>query len=77
MSRICDICEKSYMKGNLVPRGVGRRVTNRAIRRQQPNLRKKKITLEGQNITVNICSSCLKRMNYQAKKAKAQEVVTE
>jgi len=69
MSRICDICEKSYMKGNLVPRGVGRRVTNRAIKRQQPNIRRKKITLEGQSLTINICSSCLKRTKFEKKQA--------
>ncbi len=69
MARVCDICQKSYLKGNLVPRGIGRRVTNRAIRRQQPNIRKKKLNVDGQNINVNICSSCLKRIKFEKKKA--------
>lgn len=72
MARVCDVCQKSYLKGNLVPRGVGRRVTNRAIKRQQPNLRRKKVTIDGQSMTLNICSSCLKRMKFEQKKKEAQ-----
>ncbi len=64
MSRVCEVCGKGYLKGNLVPRGVGRRVTNRAIKKQQPNLRKKKIEIDGQTMRVSICTSCLKRMKY-------------
>ena len=69
MARVCDICQKSYLKGNLVPRGIGRRVTNRAIKRQQPNIRKKKLDVDGQKINVNICSSCLKRIKFNKKKS--------
>ena len=69
MARVCDICQKSYLKGNLVPRGIGRRVTNRAIKRQQPNIRKKKLEVNGQKISVNICTSCLKRIKFEKKKA--------
>ncbi len=66
MSRICDICEKGYLKGNLVPRGIGNRVTNRAIKKQKPNLRRKKITIQGTTVTANICASCLKRLKMEA-----------
>ncbi len=70
MARVCDVCEKKYLKGNLVPRGVGRRVTNRAIKKQQPNLRKKKFTIEGRSISLNICASCLKRIGFDQNKLK-------
>jgi len=69
MARVCDICQKSYLKGNLVPRGIGRRVTNRAIKRQQPNIRRKKLNIDGKRINVNICASCLKRIKFDKKKA--------
>lgn len=69
MSRICDVCGKGYLKGNLVPRGIGRRVTNRAIRRQNPNLRSKKLEINGQNVKVKLCASCLKRLNFENNKA--------
>ena len=69
MARVCDICEKGYLKGNLVPRGIGRRVTNRAIMKQRPNLRRKKVSIDGTSMTLSICSSCLKRMKFDKKKA--------
>lgn len=76
MAKSCDVCEKEYMKGNLVPRGIGRRVTNRAIRRQKPNLRRKKITVNGTPIRVNICAACLKRIKFNSKKLKQQDQAT-
>jgi large subunit ribosomal protein L28 len=62
MSKICEICGKGYLKGNLVPRGVGRRVTKRTIHRQQPNLRIKRLLVGGVKIKVRMCASCLKRL---------------
>jgi len=62
MSKICDICGKGYLKGNLVPRGVGKRVTRRTTMRQQPNLRVKRLDLGGNTISVQMCTSCLKRL---------------
>ena len=62
MSRICEICEKSYMRGNQVPRGIGRRVLRRTTKRQTPNLRYKKFTLNGNSVRLRICTSCLKRL---------------
>lgn len=67
MSRICDVCSKSALKGNLVKRGIGRRVTRRTITRQEPNLFEKKILIEGRNIKVKICASCLKRLRKEIK----------
>jgi len=62
MSKICDLCGKGYLKGNLVPRGVGRRVTRRTNMRQQVNLRTKRLALGGNSISVQMCTSCLKRL---------------
>lgn len=72
MSRICDICEKGYLRGNLVPRGVGRRVTRRTLTRQQPNLRSKKMDLNGSTIKVKLCASCLKRLKLETSKKVAK-----
>lgn len=69
MARVCEICEKQYHKGNLVPRLIGRRVSNRSIRRQQPNLRNKKIEINGQKVRVKLCASCLKRIKFEQKSA--------
>jgi len=73
MSRKCEICNKTYMKGNLVPRGIGRRVTNRAIKRQQPNIRRKKLTIKGETKVFNICASCLKRLKFDQNKKQENE----
>lgn len=69
MSRICEICQKSYVKGNLVPRGIGQRVTNRSIKKQLPNLRKKRFNIDGNTVTIKLCASCLKRINFEKKKS--------
>ncbi|MBI2414235.1 50S ribosomal protein L28 [candidate division WWE3 bacterium] len=63
MSRICELCSKTYQRGNLVPRGIGRRVTRRTLTRQQPNIRTVRFDVEdGNKITLKICTSCLKRL---------------
>lgn len=67
MSRVCEICKKEYTKGNLVPRGIGRRVTKRTIRRQGPNLRKKKLEIDGHVVRMKLCASCLKRVKFERK----------
>ena len=72
MSKVCDICGKGYMKGNLVPRGVGRRVTRRTITRKYANLRIKKFDIGGSSVKVRLCSSCLKRIKYEKRLKEAQ-----
>lgn len=62
MSKICEICGKGAMKGNLVPRGIGRRVTRRTIMTQEPNLVTKRLDLGGDKIKIKMCTSCLKRL---------------
>lgn len=69
MARICAICEKGYKKGNAVPRGIGRRVTRRTIRRQMPNLRKVRVDLSGDGNfqRIRVCASCLKKLREENK----------
>lgn len=62
MSKICEICGKGYLRGHLVSRGIGRRVTRRTIHHQMPNLRSKKIVIEGTPVRIMVCASCLKWM---------------
>lgn len=66
MSRICDICGKTAIKGNKVARGIGNRVTRRSISMQQPNLRNKKVVIKGTPMTIKVCTSCLSRMKKEA-----------
>lgn len=65
MARVCEVCGKQYQKGNLVPRLIGRRVSNRSIKKQKPNLRNKKIEIDGQKVRVKLCASCLKRIKFE------------
>ena len=73
MSRVCELCEKGYIKGNLVPRGVGRRVTHRTLHRQQPNLRVKRFVINGTPVKMKICASCLKRIKKEGRDADNQD----
>lgn len=61
MSKQCQICGKTYQKGNLVPRGIGNRVTKRTLKRNSVNLRVKRFLINGSKVKVILCSSCLKR----------------
>lgn len=67
MARICEVCNKGYHKANLVPTGIGGRVTRRTIKRQQPNLRNKRLEINGKKVRVTLCASCLKRYKYNQK----------
>jgi ribosomal protein L28 len=69
MARVCAICGKSYLRANLVPRGIGRRVTKRTLIARQANLRSKRLEIDGTRVKVLICSSCLKRMKFDKRKA--------
>lgn len=63
MSKICEICGKGKLRGNLVPRLIGRRVSRRTIRYQFPNLRVKRIDLgNGRRVRVKICTDCLSKL---------------
>lgn len=73
MAKVCDICQKGYLKANLVPRGIGRRVTRRTTTKKKPNLMTKKFIINGTPMRVRICSSCLKRIKFEDKLSKQQE----
>jgi ribosomal protein L28 len=77
MSKVCDICSKGYLRANKVPRGIGNRVTNRSLTRKGPNLRSKKLKLNGTTLKVKICASCLKRLKYEQKQIDAANEATE
>jgi large subunit ribosomal protein L28 len=62
MSRICEVCLKSYKKGNAVTRLIGNRVSNRSIKKQEPNLKVKRIIINGQKESLKLCTSCLKKL---------------
>ena len=72
MSRVCEICGKGRLKGNLVPRGIGRRVTHRSIHNQQPNLREKRVDIGGRFVKLKLCTTCLGMLNKSKKEAQAQ-----
>ena len=71
MSRTCEICEKSSLKGNKITLIWG--VKYRSIRHRQPNLRKVALLVEGVETKTKICTTCLKsikggKMNGVTKK---------
>jgi ribosomal protein L28 len=75
MARVCDLCGKGYHRAKLVPRLIGRRVSQRTLHKQQPNLRTVRMAVDGGNKTkFKMCTSCLKRMK---KDRKAVEVLAE
>jgi ribosomal protein L28 len=67
MSLVCEMCLKSYNRGNLVKRLIGNRVARRTTRRQQPNLRSKRFIIDGKSVRLKICASCLKKVSKEAK----------
>lgn len=67
MAKSCEVCGKTYQKANLVPRGIGNRVTRRTTTKRKPNLRNKRLMIDGKKVRVVLCASCLKRIT-KAKK---------
>ncbi len=55
MSRMCDICGKKPLNGNLRSHAM-----NATKRRFFPNLSKMRAEINGEVKTIKICSSCLK-----------------
>ena len=68
MSRVCDICGKGTITGNIVPRkgqakkkgGVGQHIGVKKKRVFKPNLVNVKTVIGGTHCTVRICTRCLK-----------------
>lgn len=67
MSLVCEMCLKSYNRGNLVKRLIGNRVARRTTRRQQPNLRSKRLIVDGKSVRLKVCASCLKKISKDSK----------
>jgi ribosomal protein L28 len=74
MSRICEVCGKGYQKANLVPRGIGNRVTKRTTTHKMANLRVKRFKIDGRKVKVILCASCLKRIKKDARDVEAAAV---
>ena len=69
MSRICDICQKTYKRGNLVSTGIGQRVSRRTLTKQLPNLHTKRLEVNGTPLKLKLCTACLKKLKQEARAA--------
>ncbi|OGC49873.1 50S ribosomal protein L28 [candidate division WWE3 bacterium RIFCSPHIGHO2_01_FULL_40_23] len=71
MAKVCDVCGKGYLKGNLVSFS-----NKKSIKRSYPNLRKVRISVDGRSVRVKICASCLsaKRLT-EASQVKSQSQI--
>jgi len=55
MSRVCDLCGKGKMRGNTVSHS-----NRKAPRQYKPNLQKETIELDGNKLSVKLCTKCKK-----------------
>ena len=76
MAKSCELCGKTYQKANLVPRGIGNRVTRRTITRKKPNLQTKRLDIGGKRVKITLCASCLKRLKKDKATALQQAVAS-
>lgn len=68
MARICEICGKSSINGNIIWRrgkpkrqgGIGQHVTAVTRRRFMPNIQKVRALVGGNARAIKVCGSCLK-----------------
>ena len=56
MSRVCDICGKSPLKGNMVSHAH-----NTSRRRWLPNLQRVRANIDGVVKRIRVCTTCLKQ----------------
>ena len=61
MAGKCDVCGKTKVFGHNV--SFSKRRTNRSF---SPNVHKKRLTLDGVTIRVNICTRCVRTMSKSA-----------
>ncbi len=60
----CDICGKAKTFGNNV--SFSHKKTNRDFR---PNVQRKRLTINGENVRVNICTRCMRTLGKAGKAA--------
>ena len=73
MSKVCAICGKSTMRGNVVQRrglakkkgGVGKKTTSITKRVFRPNLQKIKLVIGGKIQKAWVCAKCIKSGKVQ------------
>lgn len=68
MARSCDVCGKSAVTGNSITTrgkakylgGVGTKVTGITRRQFKPNLQRVRVTVQGSNKSIRVCTQCLR-----------------
>lgn len=68
MSRVCDLCGKAPIMGYTIARrglakkkgGVGKKITGRTKRKFYPNLQKVRALVNGKNVRMTVCTTCIK-----------------
>ena len=68
MAKACDICGKSPQIGNSITTrgkakylgGVGTKITGITRRQFKPNLQRLRVTMNGSNKTVRVCTQCIR-----------------
>lgn len=68
MSQVCEVCGKKPSMGNTVTTrgrakylgGVGTKVTGISRRKFRPNLQKVRVTENGTNKSVRVCTQCIR-----------------
>jgi len=57
MSRMCELCGKGKMRGNTVSHS-----NRKAPRHYKPNLQKESFEIDGNNLSVTVCTKCKKTL---------------
>ena len=57
MARVCDRCGKGKMRGNTVSHS-----NRKAPRHYKPNLQKETFEMDGNNVSIKICTKCKKTL---------------
>lgn len=68
MAKACDMCGKSPQMGNSITTrgkakylgGVGTKITGITRRQFKPNLQRVRVTVQGSNKTLRVCTQCLR-----------------
>lgn len=62
MAKVCDLCGKGYLKGNLVCFS-----NKKSIKKSYPNLRSVKVVVNGVTKRLKVCTGCLSASKRNAK----------